>query len=88
MENTPCSISVAGKGFNLSAIGAVLISTSDKQIKLSWDSGSLGFALDELDPEGFLDLEILEGGAVQLRLPFEIFVFIFQSPDTKNTAIN
>jgi hypothetical protein len=87
-ENTPCSISVAGNGFSLSAVGKLNISTSENEIELSWDGGNLGFNLSALVTENLLDLEILEGGAVQLRLPFEMFVLIYQTPDTQNKPVN
>ena len=87
-ENTPCSISVAGNGLSLIAVGKLSISTSENEIKLSWNGGDLGFNLSELGTEDFLDLEMLEGGAVQLRLPFEIFVLIYQTPDAQGKPVN
>lgn len=83
MENTPCSISVAGKGFSLSAVGNLSISTSENEIKLSWGGGDLGFDLGASP-----DLEILEEGTLQLKLPFEMLVLICQSPDIQNKTVN
>jgi hypothetical protein len=83
MEKTPCSISVAGNGFNLSAIGILAISTSNNEISLSWNGGSLGFTFDNLPL-----LETLDSGTLQVRLPFGMFVLICQSPEIQNKTVN
>lgn len=83
MENTPCSISVTGNGFNLSAIGILAMSTSKNEISLSWHGGSLGFTFDNLPP-----LKTLDDGVLQVRLPFDMFVLICQSPDIQNKTVN
>ena len=83
MENTPCSISVAGNGFNLSAIGILAMPTSENDISLSWNGGSLGFTFGN-----FPNLVTLDSGVLQVRLPFDMFVLICQSPEIQNKVIN
>lgn len=83
MENTPCSISVAGNGFNLSAIGTLAMSTSKNEMSLSWNGGTLGFTFDNRSP-----LETVDDGVLQMKLPFDMFVLICQSPEIGNKTIN